>query len=190
MKDIEYIKQSKKTLALHDENQRTIFPRHLQGLLFAVAMNNTCDALKRQIFYKSPQEDIEKRVLQDHTNLEELNDIIVNEKSIKFPLLLESDILDIYHACLGLESEVGEISIEFVNSVIENRALDDKNMKEEIGDLLWYMAIICRHCGFTFEEAMDANIEKLNKKRYKNGFSTEKALNRNIKEEQKIFDKP
>ena len=42
-------------------------------------------------------------------------------------------------------------------------------MKRELGDVLWYWVQGCKALGFTPEEVMDENINKL-EKRYPNGF--------------------
>jgi len=50
--------------------------------------------------------------------------------------------LRLLHAALGLADEVGELA-----AAVEDRAVgkpfDDVNLKEELGDLLWYVAIGC-----------------------------------------------
>lgn len=61
-------------------------------------------------------------------------------------------------------------------------------MKEEIGDLLWYMSRIADTCGFTLEEAMATNVAKL-KARYGDKWTQEAALNRDLKLEREVLEK-
>ena len=85
-------------------------------------------------------------------------------KSIN-PLVIE-DREDL-HANMGIMGEASE--------------LVDANTREEVllegGDLLWYIAKKFKNYGITFEEAMEANIEKL-KQRYPDRFTHDRANNR------------
>jgi len=52
----------------------------------------------------------------------------------------------------------------------------DKMLKE-LGDLMWYIAVLSDEYGFSLSEVATANIDKL-KARYPEGFSTEASINR------------
>ena len=54
---------------------------------------------------------------------------------------------------------------------------DMKNLKEELGDVMWYVAALSSMFGIDMEEVAEANIEKL-RKRYPDGFSKERSINR------------
>src|SRR3990172_4483021 len=70
------------------------------------------------------------------------------------------------HAFLGLSTEIGELADEFKKHLFYNQTLDMSNIVEEVGDLLWYIAILLDHCGVKdITKCMEANIQKL-KKRY------------------------
>ena len=62
------------------------------------------------------------------------------------------------------------------------------NLKEELGDALWYIAIICKELDIHISDIMMTNIEKL-KARYGEKFSEEKALNRDLEVELEILKK-
>ena len=51
------------------------------------------------------------------------------------------------------------------------------NLKEELGDVLWYVAITATAVGATLDDVMSANVLKL-LKRYPNGFEIERSVNR------------
>jgi NTP pyrophosphatase (non-canonical NTP hydrolase) len=78
---------------------------------------------------------------------------IVNRKSgIEYPVL-------------GLCGESGEVA-EKVKKVIRDRdgVLDDEIKKEiakELGDVVWYVTRIGMELGFSFEEIVSMNIEKM-----------------------------
>jgi NTP pyrophosphatase (non-canonical NTP hydrolase) len=65
------------------------------------------------------------------------------------------------HGVIGITSEVLEVLQGFVTVLFGEDDLDIPNMKEEVGDILWYLARLSKACGFTLAEAMEANIAKL-----------------------------
>jgi len=82
----------------------------------------------------------------------------------------------------GLTNEVGEIA-DVVKAYIEyGRPLqiDGKGgLREEVGDALWRLSQICDAAGLTMEECAEANLVKLGI-RYEDGFTDEKANNRDL----------
>lgn len=81
------------------------------------------------------------------------------------------------HSLHGLASEVGEIADTIKKHIIYEQPFDRANMEEELGDLLWYIALMCNINGFSLEEIMQKNIAKL-MKRYPNKFTPEAAAAR------------
>ncbi len=65
--------------------------------------------------------------------------------------------------------------------------IDKANLEEELGDVLWYIALLCRTHNFTFEKIMAKNIAKLSA-RYPEKFSETDAVNRNLVKERKILE--
>lgn len=86
------------------------------------------------------------------------------------------------HGAMGISTEAGELLDALKKHIFYGKDLDLVNLSEELGDLFWYMAIICDACGWEFCDIMNDNIEKL-KKRYPEGFQEEDALNRNVENE-------
>lgn len=84
---------------------------------------------------------------------------------------------DLLHAALGMSGEAGEFLDAIKKVFIYNKPLDVEHAKEEIGDILWYIALACRTLGVTFEELMQGNIEKL-AKRYPEKYTNEAAIAR------------
>lgn len=69
------------------------------------------------------------------------------------------------HMALGVAGESGELVDAIKRYAIYRKPIDKDNIKEELGDLLWFIEGVCQAVGFTKEECMEANIEKL-KQRY------------------------
>ena len=87
------------------------------------------------------------------------------------------------HAAMGLSTEANEILDAVKKHVFYGKELSRKNLIEEIGDLMWYLAVLVHFEGLPdLESILDANIEKL-KKRYDGGFDSEKAINRDVEKE-------
>ena len=82
------------------------------------------------------------------------------------------------HAALGLCSEAGELSDSLKKTLYYGQDLDVENLKEELGDCLWYIALACNALGFDMGDVMAENIAKL-MQRYPEKFSEEKALEEN-----------
>lgn len=60
---------------------------------------------------------------------------------------------------------------------IHEKELDTEHVKKEIGDICWYIAMMCESFGFSMDEILQMNIDKL-KARYPEGFDTVRANNR------------
>lgn len=93
----------------------------------------------------------------------------------------------IFHGIIGAATEAGEMVESLLSSMETQTPIDEVNLKEEIGDLFWYIAEITRALGWSFEEIMDLNISKL-KRRYGEKFSTEAAINRDVKAERELLE--
>jgi NTP pyrophosphatase (non-canonical NTP hydrolase) len=86
------------------------------------------------------------------------------------------------HAAFGLSTESGEIVDTIKKNIFYGQPLDIDNIREEIGDLMWYVAILSRHLEIDIPEVLEENINKL-KKRYPKGFTEEHAKERLDKKE-------
>jgi NTP pyrophosphatase (non-canonical NTP hydrolase) len=95
--------------------------------------------------------------------------------------------VDLLHAALGLQTESAEFSDMLKKAIFYGKPIDEVNLKEEIGDILWYAALALRTLNTDFETVMGRNIEKL-KSRYPDKFTEDKALNRNLDTERKILE--
>ena len=112
------------------------------------------------------------------------------EDNVKTPLLFKRDDVGVekkLHAVLGIASEAGELCEAIYNHKYAGEKLDVVNVKEEIGDLMWYLAILLRDFDLDLHEIMENNIDKL-RARYGEKFSEDKANNRDLKVEREVLD--
>ena len=61
--------------------------------------------------------------------------------------------------------------------ICHGHELDKQHLIKELGDVAWYLAEAAHALGVPLEEVLAANIEKL-KRRYPDGFSTEKSIDK------------
>ena len=85
------------------------------------------------------------------------------------------------NSVMGLCGESGE-AIDIVKKwFAHGHELDREHLKKELGDIAWYLAEAATALDISLEEVLEANIDKL-KKRYPEGFATEKSINRDEKD--------
>ena len=83
------------------------------------------------------------------------------EKRAK-PLATQAANLD--HALYGMASETGEIADCIKKHVIYGKPLDEVNLREELGDLMFYVCLACNTMGWQLSEILDENDAKLQKR--------------------------
>lgn len=91
------------------------------------------------------------------------------------------------HGVMGAVTEAGELMDAIKKSKMYGRSLDRVNLVEEMGDVMWYFAILADELGVSFEEIWDKNINKL-RQRYPDKYSDEHSANRDIVTERKILE--
>lgn len=78
---------------------------------------------------------------------------------------------------VGINSEAGEALDIWKKYEFHKHDLDKKAIALELGDVLWYLTEAAVALGYSLEDIMKMNIDKLNK-RYPNGFDPERSKNR------------
>lgn len=80
--------------------------------------------------------------------------------------------MNILYPTLGLTGEAGEVSDKVKKVYRDNGGAFSnekrEEIKKEIGDVLWYCAILARDLGFSLEEVAQGNVDKL-ESRYNRG---------------------
>ena len=74
---------------------------------------------------------------------------------------------------LGIAGEAGDLAGCIKKTFSHDNDQKD-GIKENLGDTLWYVAMICNFFDWDLEEILEENIKKL-KKRYPQGFDFKKA---------------
>ena len=87
------------------------------------------------------------------------------------------DVGGLLNGCLGLAGEAGELLDMFKKWIFHSKVLDRDHAKKELGDVMWYVAMICYSMGWELDEILQMNVDKL-KARYPEGFDTELSNNR------------
>ncbi len=100
--------------------------------------------------------------------------------------LLVSDAENFIHGIIGLATEAGEL-LELLRDTLNGKPLDKPNLKEEVGDGKWYMAILAKVGGFMWGDDEKVNIAKL-RKRFPDRFTEHDANNRNLAAERVILE--
>jgi NTP pyrophosphatase (non-canonical NTP hydrolase) len=78
---------------------------------------------------------------------------------------------------LGLVGEAGECSEAIKKHLFHGHTLDRAALTKELGDVLWYVAMLADSCGLSFDAIAEQNVAKL-RARYPEGFSAAASVNR------------
>lgn len=92
-------------------------------------------------------------------------------------IMQKKDVAGLINGLMGLTGEAGELTDLFKKWIFHNAPLDEGHAKKEIGDVCWYIALICHSMGWDLNDILKMNIDKL-KARYPEGFDTEKSNHR------------
>lgn len=68
---------------------------------------------------------------------------------------------------IGMCAEAGEV-LEIIQKGIRKDQMDWENQvdkfRDELGDVIWYLACVCNDLGITIDEVIEHNIDKLRKR--------------------------
>ena len=95
---------------------------------------------------------------------------------------------DLLHGAAGVCTEAGELMDIYKRFKFYGKPVDWVNVKEEVGDVMWYLALVCQSAGISLEDAAKGNIEKL-RVRYPDRFSRNAALERDLDAEREVLEK-
>jgi len=74
----------------------------------------------------------------------------------------------IIYPALGLAGESGEIAEKVKKYLRGDRELDREGLLKELGDPLWYIASLADDLGYTLEDVVRVNMEKLSSRKERN----------------------
>lgn len=96
-----------------------------------------------------------------------------------FELISEEGKKDlITNGVLGLAGESGECCDIVKKFKYQGHDLDKNHLKDELGDVLWYLAETASGLGISLEEVALYNLDKLHKRYHGNTFHKEDSINR------------
>ena len=84
---------------------------------------------------------------------------------------------ELLNGALGITGEAGEVADIIKKYFFHGHQLDKDALIKEMGDVMWYIALLCHALKVPFATVMERNIGKL-EKRYKDGFSEKASQNR------------
>lgn len=106
------------------------------------------------------------------TSDESLSTLKLAERLLKLQTHTETEWSQLLTASIGMQAESGEFS-EIIKKIIfqgkEFNEAERFHLKRELGDVLWYWVQGCTALGYTPQQVMEENINKL-ESRYPNGF--------------------
>ena len=124
-------------------------------------------------------------------NSEEYMSLVLRTESRDHKAILERltppEAQRLLHGGMGAVTESGELLDALKKYIYYGKPLDKVNIKEEMGDLFWYLGILCDELSITFEEIWEVNIAKL-AARYGEQFNEEGALHRDLDKERDILE--
>ena len=88
-----------------------------------------------------------------------------------------ANVANIDNAIFGLIGEVGELADMVKKHKFQGHELDTEKCFEELGDILWYVALTAEALGEELDDVAECNIAKL-KDRYPEGFKEKDSINR------------
>ena len=163
----QYLEQSARTAATtaHFDNVATVDA--------VWAFNDFIDAAKQV-------DDIKKSIFYNRTFSGDSED-----SDYVGPRLTDVASMDLIHGILGVASESAEL-VELLTNPGFNRPVDLRKIVDESGDILWYLALIFRAAGVTFEEVAAKNLQKL-MVRFPEKFEESLANHRDDDKERAVF---
>jgi NTP pyrophosphatase (non-canonical NTP hydrolase) len=92
------------------------------------------------------------------------------------------------HAAFGLCTEAGEFHDQLKRHTFYSAELDETNLIEELGDLMWYVALAANVLAVSIEEIQEINIAKL-KARFPEKFDEASAITRDLDVERDTLER-
>ena len=71
----------------------------------------------------------------------------------------------VVYPALGLSGESGEIAEKVKKSLRGDKELDKPEVVKELGDVLWYVTSLADDLGYTLQDVIELNIQKLSSRK-------------------------
>jgi NTP pyrophosphatase (non-canonical NTP hydrolase) len=91
------------------------------------------------------------------------------ERALTTNKIKDDQLQELMQQVLGLGDESGEVLAIFKKWIRDDDAdiskLDKQNVGKELGDILWYIAVVAHDLGLSFDDIASANLEKLHSRK-------------------------
>lgn len=165
---------------------REVLYRLFVSLKMLVLLGNELDNLKKHIYYGKELElgdlyefmGMSLKIPNSHPSAEVVNRVQEHE-SIRF-----------LHALIGVIGEVGEeLGSLYIDYTLDGKEIDQVNVREEVGDSLWYHALFAKYLGYeNFDTILQVNMDKLTSRYKGTRWNQDGALNRDLEKEREILE--
>lgn len=95
---------------------------------------------------------------------------------------------DFVHGIIGLITETGEAAEILRDLIVYGKEPDITNVREEGGDILWYLSRLFKWADTTFVAEMKRNILKLRTRHGAGGFDKDRDANRDLDAERRALE--
>jgi NTP pyrophosphatase (non-canonical NTP hydrolase) len=154
----------------------------IKALSDFISAGNILDKVKKALFYGKDTAEV-NRIL--HAAYWESKDKSEPPVHGQWPDHVSPEII---HCILGIATESVELVEALYTALYDSAPLDEVNVREELGDLLWYMHIAFNKCYVkTLNPILRKNLLKLNA-RFPDKFEASRAINRDLKTERAILE--
>ena len=144
----EYTQQALRTLS-DTFNVVDVLDYQMEYVLTEAIYNGgLLDELKKNIFAEKP--------------IELLDTIMPHGDDRPFPW--EQVEQDITHGIIGIASEASELVEHLYRAMEPEGSINTVAVSKEIGDVLWYVALLCNAIGVPMDQIMAENIDKLRRR--------------------------
>lgn len=195
----EYITSAERTESKPD--QVLVNKEYLDTVIkLLVAAGNLLDVIKKDSWYGIPKTEAKRveRIQRLKTALDTITEVTPLlptvtgiDKLTRAPLTLDTRIT---HGIIGSVTESVEL-LEAYQIASQQGEYDKTNIKEELGDIYWYLAIIISAAGGDWENILKTNISKLQLRNQKTataselvGFNADSTINRDTIAERKLLE--
>lgn len=100
---------------------------------------------------------------------------VAGESAELFELFVNQ--MEVFMNAAKLTVQAGKTLDGLKKVAFQGHPMDRDKVKKEIGDVLWYLAVLAHMSGLPLSEVAEANVAKL-RKLYPEGFDAERSLNR------------
>lgn len=159
----------------------------LEGVIaLSICSGEMMDMLKKNIFYKKPfsLDDFNDCARFADNAIESIHVTTMRPSLNPQPITVDARLL---HALMGIYTESAELLEAMDEYLHEGVEIDVVNIREEFGDVEWYIALGVDTLDIEFKSVFDLVIAKL-KARFPDKFTTENAIVRDLHTEREILE--